>query len=144
MGVIDDRLMDGSLGNVVMEINGEIVELAELDDINAELEIKTNEYRAIGHLEDQEKEAGVKGSGKMKLKYGTRHFRNLVKTYLETRKMPLITINVTNEDPNFAGGLIKTKLVDVKIKKVTVASLDTSKPILDEEIPFSFRTFEDL
>ena len=144
MAILENRLINGVEGIVTANINGNVVELAEVTKISAEIEKVNTEYKALGHRATQNKPNGYKGSGTMTLRYGTKQFRELMMEYIKTGKNTLCDIIVTNNDPNFEGGEIKTRLGGVNITKITVAQLDVDTEILDEEIPFVFTEVDDL
>jgi Protein of unknown function (DUF2001). len=144
MAVLEERLINGVEGVVTATIKGRVVELAELTKISATAEKTTTEYKALGNRATQVKPNGWKGSGTMTLRYGTRYFRELMLDYIRTGKNTLISMVVTNNDPNFEAGDIKTRLGGVNITTATMAQLDVDTEILNEDIPFTFTEVEDL
>lgn len=144
MAVLEKRLISGVEGIVTANINGRIVELAELTKIDATAEKTTTEYKALGNRATQTKPNGWKGSGTMTLRYGTKHFRNLMLEYIRTGINTLIEVTVINNDPNFEDGDIKTRLGGVNITSAIMTQLDVDTDILNEDVPFTFTEVEDL
>lgn len=144
MAVLENRLINGVEGIVTANIDGKIVELAELVKIDATAEKTTSEYKVLGQRATQVKVNGWKGSGTMTLRYGTKYFRQLMLDYIKTGKNKFIEVVVINNDPNFDGGDIKTRLGGINITSSIMTQLDVDTDILNEDIPFTFTEVEDL
>mgnify|MGYP000448988650 CR=1 FL=1 len=144
MAVLENRLISGVEGLVTANISGRIVELAELTKIDATAEKTTTEYKALGNRATQVKPNGWKGSGTMTLRYGNKHFRNLMLEYIRTGRNTLIEVTVINNDPNFEDGDIKTRIGGINITSAIMTQLDVDTDILNEDVPFTFTEVEDL
>ena len=144
MAVLEERLINGVEGVVTANIDGKIVELAELTKIDATAEKTTSEYKVLGQRATQVKVNGWKGSGTMTLRYGNNHFRKLMLDYIRTGRNTFIEVTVINNDPNFEAGDIKTRLGGINITSAVMTQLDVDTDILNEDVPFTFTEVEDL
>lgn len=144
MAVLEERLINGVEGIVTATIDGQIKELAELTKLSASAEKTTSEYKVLGQRATQTKPNGWKGTGTMTLRYGNKIFRQLLLDYIKTGKNTLIDIVVTNNDPNFDAGSIKTRLGGVNITSAIMTQVDVDTDILNEDVPFTFTEVEDL
>lgn len=141
---VDERLVNGIEGVVTATVNGKVRELAEITKIDATAEKQKTEYKVMGDRAVHSKASGWKGTGSMTIRYGTSFARDLMLDYIKTGKDADISITVINDDPNFGGGAIKTKLGGVNIDSALMTKLDADAEILDEDISFTFTSVEDL
>lgn len=144
MAVLENKLINGVEGIVTATINGNVEILAEVMKIDATAEKTTTDYKVLGERATQSKPNGWKGTGTMTLRYGSKHFRNLMLDYIHTGKNTLISIVVTNNDPNFDGGTIRTRLGGVNITSAVMTRVDVDTDILSEDVPFTFTEVEDI
>lgn len=144
MAVLEDRILNGVEGIVTATVKGNVKELPITVKVDAKVEKQVTEYKALGHRATQTKPNGWKGTGTLTIRYGSDIFRQLMLEYITTGTNTLIDIIVTNNDPSFAAGTIKTRLGGVNITSATMAMLDVDTEILNEDIPFTFTEVEDL
>lgn len=141
---IDNKLINGVEGVVTATVDGKVIELGELTKIEASAEKIKSEYRVLGDRATHTKANGWKGTGSMTIRYGTSFARNLMLDYIKTGKDAQVSITVINDDPNFEGGAIKTKLSGVNIDSALLTKLDVDTDILDEDVNFTFTDVENL
>lgn len=143
-GVLDGRLVRGNSGIVNVIIDGNVEEMGVLVSIEANLDMKTTTYMALGVQGEQTNDAGFSGSGSMTLRYGTRMAHKVLTIYKNTGKMPKIEILGVNDDPSFNNGKIKVLMKNVTFTKLPLFKLDVNVEILEESFDFNFGDWEAL
>lgn len=141
-GVLDGQLVKGNSGSVNVTIDGNVEELGVLISIEANVEMKTTTYMALGVPNEQTLETGCAGSGSITLRYGKRIAHKVLESFKTTGKMPEISILGVNDDPSFNNGKIKVLLKNVTFTKLPLFKLDVNTEILEESLDFNFGNWE--
>lgn len=133
--------VNGREGVATAEIDGEVVELMELANINVTIEKEKTEFKAMGTRNTQNKTTGWSGSGSANVRYISSRWAKLMERYVKTGKDTYFTIVVTNQDPSSATGKQVIQVLGCNIDSLDIAKLDIDTEILDQDIDFTFNDF---
>ena len=133
--------VNGREGIATAEINGQIIELMELANINITIEKEKSEFKAMGTRNTQNKTNGWKGTGSANVRYISTRWAKLMETYVKTGVDTYFTIVVTNEDPGSATGKQIIQVLGCNIDSIDIAKLDVDSEVLDQDIDFTFNDF---
>lgn len=133
--------VNGREGVATAEINGQVVELMELANININIEKTKTEFKAMGTRNTQNKTTGWKGTGSANVRYVSSRWAKLMEQYVKTGKDTYFTIVVTNEDPGSATGKQVIQVLGCNLDSLDVAKLDVDAEILDQDVDFTFNDF---
>ena len=139
-----DKLINGIEGSVIATINGNVREMAEITKLEATAEKTKTEFKSLGNRSTQTKANGWKGTGSGTMRYGSKVLRDMMLSYIETGKDTFFDIVVTNDDPEFDGKKIVTKLGRCNIDAALLTRVDIDTDILEEDFNFTFTEVEDL
>jgi hypothetical protein len=130
--------ISGQEGKATATINGSVVDMFYLKDLEATLEKNKAEIKTLGKRGVQSKAAGWKGTGSMTLYYVTTAFRKLAVQYAKTGVDTNFTITIVNDDPGSTVGKQTVVLYNCNLDSVILAKLDVETESLDESIDFTF------
>lgn len=133
--------VNGREGVATAEINGQVVELMELANINVNIEKTKTEFKAMGTRNTQNKTTGWKGTGSANVRYVSSRWAKLMEEYVKTGKDTYFTIVVTNEDPGSATGKQVIQVLGCNLDSLDIAKLDVDTEILDQDVDFTFNDF---
>ena len=130
--------ISGREGTAFLTINGQNFQMFELKNIEASIELIKTEVQTLGKRQTQNKLSGATGTGSMTIHKVTSRYAKMAVDYLKTGKMRVITIKVTNNDPQSSIGRQTTLLKGVSLDTITIAKLDVEADALDEDVDFTF------
>lgn len=130
--------ISGREGSAFITIDGENIEMFELKNIEAKVELTKTEVDVLGKRMTQQKVSGAKGTGSMNIHKVTSRYAQIGIEYLKSGKVPTITIKITNDDPNSSIGRQSTLIKDVVLDSIIIAKLDVGTEVLDEDVDFTF------
>ena len=78
--------VNGREGIATADINGDIIELMELANINITIEKSKTEFKAMGTRNTQNKTTGWKGTGTANVRYVSTRWAKLMEQYIKTGK----------------------------------------------------------
>lgn len=133
--------VNGREGIATAEIDGQIIELMELSNINITIEKNKTEFKAIGTRNTQNKTTGWKGTGSMNVRYVSSRWAEIMQRYVKEGIDTYFTVVVTNEDPSSATGKQVIQILGCNLDSVDIAKLDTETDILDQDVDFTFNDF---
>lgn len=133
--------VNGREGMATAEINGDIVELMELANINIHIDKTKTDFKAMGQRNTQQKTTGWKGTGSANLRYVSSRWAEIMEKYVKTGVDTYFTIVVTNEDPGSATGKQVIQILGCNIDGIDIAKLDIDTEILNQDINFTFTDF---
>ncbi len=135
--------ISGKEGTAYVRLDGKNEELFSAKSIEAKIELKKGSVKCIGRRMEGSKVTGMKGSGTLKIYYGTPLFSSMVGDYKDTGKALYFDLVVENNDPASDAGTQTVLLRDCSPDGITLAKLDgdTDDP-LDDEISFTFEDYE--
>lgn len=133
--------VNGREGVATVELDGQIVELMELGNINITIEKNKSEFKAMGTRNTQNKTTGWKGTGSMNVRYISSRWAEIMQRYVKEGIDTYFTIVVTNEDPGSATGKQVIQILGCNLDSLDIAKLDTEADILDQDVDFTFNDF---
>lgn len=135
--------ISGKEGTSYARINGQNEELFFAKSIEATVEMKKGSVKCIGKRMEGSKVTGMKGSGSLKIYYGTPLFSKMIEEYKNSGKSIYFDLVVENSDAASSAGTQTVLLRDCSLDKITLAKLDgdTDDP-LEDEIGFTFEDYE--
>lgn len=152
MGAADFNLrsrdvINSNLGTLWIQLpNGRWRKMGEVRNIQARIDVATEEFRCIGEMMHRHKGVGMRGSGSMNLYTGTPEFLH----YLNDFKTDFInyrfTIHCTNRDPETIDGEGRGSqiivITDVLLHGAELFKLDTEDGLLDQDVDFDFDDYQ--
>ena len=143
MGYLLERdAVNGKEGRAVATINGKQVELFSLKNLKLESTVDKTDFKIVGTRITQKKVTGVQFSGSMQIVYGSPHFKQMVKEYCVTGRLPYFNIQVSNTDPSVTIGSQTIVVYNCLIDGSNLAQLDADADVLTEDINFTYTHFE--
>lgn len=134
--------INGKSGTAIMTKNGRNIPLFQLKKIEVNAEFQESDFKVVGTKLVQKKTTGVTQTGTMDVYYGSPEFLAILKEYQESGKLPVLSIQITNDDPTATIGKQTVALYGVKLQKIPIAMLDADADFLTSSIPFSFTSVE--
>lgn len=111
-------------------------------DLEAKFEKTKVEVPILGKTGKGNRSTGWKGTGKAKFHFNNSIFRELMYRYQEEAIDVYFDIQVVNEDPTSTVGSQTIILKDCNVNGGILALFDASKDFLEEEMEFTFESFE--
>lgn len=142
MFLLEQDAPNGKEGKGFMTINGEIHELFSMKNFQTDAEFQESDFKVVGSRLVQKKTTGVSLTGKMTIYYGSPYFLKILVEYLKTGRLPLFTLQITNDDPATSIGTQTVVYYNVKLQKIPISKLDSDADHLDMEVSFSFTHLE--
>lgn len=135
--------ISGREGTAYVRIDGKNEELFFAKSIEAKIELKKGSVKCIGRRMEGSKPTGMKGSGSLKIYYGTPLFSKLIEEYKDSGKSLYFDLVVENSDPASSAGTQTVLLKDCSPDGIILAKLDgdTDDP-LEDDISFTFEDYE--
>lgn len=131
-------IVAGAEGTVTAVINDRVVEMAEVVNITATIDLNKTNLKVLGNRMEQHKVTGASGTGSMSIHYVTSRWGKMVLDYLKTGKVTIFDINIKNQDPSSATGKQITKISGCIIDGADLAKLDIDADTLDQDVNFTF------
>lgn len=135
--------ISGKEGTAYVRIDGRNEELFSAKSIEAKIELKKGAVKCIGRRMEGSKVTGMKGSGSLKIYYGTPLFSKLIEEYKDEGKALYFDLVVENRDTASSAGTQTVLLKDCSPDGIILAKLDgdTDDP-LEDEVSFTFEDYE--
>ena len=130
--------ISGKEGTLYATIDGNIVAVAELTNINAKITKNKKEIKVLGHRGTQYKATGWTGTGQMTIHYVTSMWSKMMLKYVDEGKDTYFKLQCTNEDPTSSAGKQTVTLLDVNLDEDEIIKLDTEADTLDKQMNFTF------
>lgn len=131
--------VDGAEGRVYITQNGRSVEVAGMNNIQANAEIQSNEMKVIGTRTIQSKSSGAKLTGKGNIYYGTNLFTDMVLQYINTGVMPEFDIQITNNDKSTTlGSQVMAFYGCTLIGTIPLSILDSENDMMSYDFEFAY------
>lgn len=135
--------LNGAEAVATININGNIETMFYVKTLEATMEKNKGEGKTMGNRATQYKANGWKGSGSMTIYFCTSTFRQLASDYAKTGRDFYFTITATNDDPASPEiGKQTTVLYNCNIDSVVLAKIDIDSESLEEDLDFTFDSFE--
>ncbi|MFF5993464.1 phage tail tube protein [Lysinibacillus sp. KU-BSD001] len=132
----------GAQGQAYVTIEGRRFLFAQLINLEARVDKSKTQVPIMGRISKGNKSVGTEGTGSATFYYNTSIFRELLYRYQETGEDVYFDIQVTNEDGSSTVGRQTTILKDCNIDGGIVALLDADAEYLEDNLDFTFESFE--
>ena len=130
--------VNGREGVATAIIDGKVVELMELSNININIEKIKSEFKAMGTRSTQNRTTGWRGTGSMTVRYVSTRWAEMIQKYIKTGVDTYFTIVVTNEDPGSKTGKQVIQILGCNMDSMDIAKLDVDADVLDHDFDFTF------
>lgn len=134
--------ISGSLARCYITIEKNRYNFMQAIDLEAKFEKTKVEVPILGKTGKGNRSTGWKGTGKAKFHFNNSIFRELMYRYQEEAIDVYFDIQVVNEDPTSTVGSQTIILKDCNVNGGILALFDASKDFLEEEMEFTFESFE--
>lgn len=132
-------------GKAYITINGVNRELFEIATLKAQLDMKVQSKRMLGHRMTQHKVIGAEGTGSMTMYFMNSDMLKLAINYIKTGKYGGLKLQVKNEDEASTVGSQEVLLLNVILNTIPVTALDAeSEDPLTIDTDFTFDDIEGL
>ena len=143
MGFLLERdALNGKEGKAFMNRDGRNIELFQLKKLETNADFQEADFKVVGTRLVQKKTTGVAMTGSMDVYKGSPEFLDMLVSFNKTGRLPVISIQVINDDPATSVGRQVVALNNVKLTKVPIAQLDADADFLTDNITFSFTSVE--
>jgi hypothetical protein len=137
--------ISGKEGTAYIKVDGKNEELFGARGIETKIEFSKGAVKCIGRRMEGSKITGMKGTGTLKIWYGSPLFVQSVREYKDTGKPMYFDLVVTNDDPTSDCGRQTMLYKDCLIDGMILSQLDAeSEDALSDEIGFTFEDYEPL
>ena len=133
--------VNGREGVATAVIDGKVVELMELANINVTITKNKTQFKAMGTRNTQNKTTGWEGTGSMTVRYISSRWAKMMHNYAKTGKDTYFTIVVTNNDPGSAAGKQVIQILGCNLDGLDLAKLDIDAEVLEQDVNFTFNDF---
>ena len=99
-----EDIVNGREGVATSVIDGKVIELMELANINISIEKNKTDFKTMGTRNTKHKTTGWNGTGTMNVRYMSTRWAKMILQYVKKGKDVYFTIVVTNQDPGSAVG----------------------------------------
>lgn len=140
--LLERDALNGKQGKAFITINGEINELFSIKKFNADVEYQKADFKVVGTTTVQQKTTGAKKTGTMTIYYGTPLFIKMASEYEKNGKVIYFDMQITNEDPATSVGSQTVAYYGCSLDKIPLSMLDADSDFLEEEVGFSYTSFE--
>lgn len=141
-------ILNSNLGTLwLITQDGKQRKMADCRNIDASVEVATEEFRCIGEMMHRHKGVGMRGSGSMTLYTGTPEFVEYLEKFKNFSRNFRFEIYCEMRDPESSaayGGRGERAIVlrDVLLHGTQLFKLDTEDGILDYDVEFDFDGFD--
>lgn len=132
----------GAQGIAWVTIEGNRYKLAQLINLEANMDKTKTKVPIMGKTGKGNKATGWEGTGSATFHFNTSIFRKLLKRYKDTGEDIYFDIQITNEDKSSQVGRQTTILIDCNLDGGIIASLDADAEYLEDTIEFTFEDWD--
>lgn len=140
--LLERDALNGKQGKAFLSLNGENHDLFSIKKFQADVEYQKADFKVVGTTTVQQKTTGAKKTGTMTIYYGTPLFIKMAQEYEKNGKVIYFNIQVENEDPATSVGRQTVVYYNCSLDKIPLSMLDADSDFLEEEVGFSFTSFE--
>lgn len=140
--LLERDAVNGKQGKAFLTIDGVINELFSAKKIQTDYEFQKADFKVVGTTGVQQKTTGVKKTGTMTIYYGTPLFINMAREYEKNGKVIYFDLQVENDDPATSIGKQIAVYYGCSLDKIPLSMLDADADTLEEEVSFSFTSFD--
>lgn len=132
------RTLNGQEGTLSANINGNIVDLADVKKFSAKIALEKKAIKTLGYRGEQQKIVGWKGSGSMDVFLVSSLWSKIIMDYVENGKATYFTLTCKMTDPASDVGAQTVTLTDVLIDEDEIAKIDVDSAALEKSFNFTF------
>lgn len=140
--LLERDAVNGKQGKAFITIDGINNELFSAKKVQTDYEFQKADFKVVGTTGVQQKTTGVKKTGTMTIYYGTPLFINMAREYEKNGKVIYFDLQVENDDPATSIGKQIVVYYGCSLDKVPLSMLDADADTLEEEVSFSYTSFE--
>lgn len=133
-----EDILSGAEGTATAVVNGRVIELFEVKNLTATIDLNKSDIKTLGKRAVQKKVNGWSGTGSMTVYLVTSRWNKMLIDYIKTGVVQKFDINVKNEDPSSSVGKQVTKLSGCILDGADIAKLDVDTDALDQSCNFTF------
>jgi hypothetical protein len=142
--LLERDALNGKQGKAFLTLNGENNELFSVKKFSADVEYQKADFKVVGTTTVQQKTTGAKKTGSMTIYYGTPLFIQMAQEYEKTGKVVYFDMQIENSDPATSVGKQTVVYYGCSLDKIPLSMLDADSDFLEEEVSFSYTSFETL
>lgn len=140
--MLERDAVNGKEGRAVATVNGKQIELFNLKNLKLDCSLDKSDFKIVGTRIVQKKVTGIQYTGSMSIVYGSPHWKQMVKEYAMTGRLPYFNIQVTNDDPSTTIGSQTIVVYNCLVDGANIAQLDAEADVMTEDINFTYTHFE--
>lgn len=140
--LLERDAINGKQGKAFLSLDGENHELFSIKKFQADVEYQKADFKVVGTTTVQQKTTGAKKTGSMTIYYGTPLFIQMAQEYEKTGKVVYFDMQIENEDPGTSVGKQTVAYYGCSLDKIPLSILDSDTDFLEEEVGFSYTSFE--
>lgn len=140
--LLERDAINGKQGKAFLSLDGENHELFSIKKFQADVEYQKADFKVVGTTTVQQKTTGAKKTGTMTIYYGTPLFIQMAQEYEKTGKVVYFDMQIENEDPGTSVGKQTVAYYGCSLDKIPLSILDSDTDFLEEEVGFSYTSFE--
>ena len=140
--LLERDALNGKQGKAFLTLNGVNNELFSIKKFQTDYEFQKTDFKVVGTTTVQQKTTGVKKTGTMTIYYGTPLFVQMAQEYEKNGKVLYFDMQVENDDPSTSVGKQTIAYYGCSLDKIPLSMLDADAEFLEEEVGFSFTSFE--
>lgn len=131
-------IVNGAEGTATAIIDGRVVELFEVKNITATVDLNKSDKKVLGSRATKHKTTGWNGTGSGTVYYVSSRWTKMIIDYIKTGKVTVFDIILKNEDPSSDTQKQVTKLSKCTLDGTDIAKLDVDSDGLEQPINFTF------
>ncbi len=136
--------VNGKQGKAFITLEGLNYELFGAKKVQTDYEFQKTDFTVVGTTTVQQKTTGAKKTGTMTIYYGTPLFVKIATEYEKNGKVLYFDLQVENNDPASSVGKQIVVYYGCSLDKVPISMLDADADNLEEEVGFTYTSFEPL
>lgn len=140
--LLERDAINGKQGKAFLSLDGENHELFSIKKFQADVEYQKADFKVVGTTTVQQKTTGAKKTGSMTIYYGTPLFIQMAQEYEKTGKVVYFDMQIENKDPGTSVGKQTVAYYGCSLDKIPLSILDSDTDFLEEEVGFSYTSFE--
>ena len=140
--LLERDALNGKQGKAFLTLNGENNELFSIKKFQTDVEYQKADFKVVGTTTVQQKTTGAKKTGSMTIYYGTPFFIQMAQEYERSGKVVYFDMQIENDDPATSVGKQVVVYYGCSLDKIPLSMLDSDSDFLEEEVGFSYTSFE--
>lgn len=140
--LLERDALNGKQGKAFLTVDGENQELFSVKKVQTDVEYQKSDMKVVGTTTVQQKTTGAKKTGTMTIYYGTPAFIQMAQEYEKNGKVVYFDLQITNDDPATSVGSQTVVYYGCSLDKIPLSILDADADFLEEEVSFSYTSFE--